>query len=192
MRNLRGTYVHRGDGARRRRRLKQAVFATGLAAATWFVVANRKPASASAEPAFTEQSRSIFSRSGETRELRKELETARGELMLVRAQFERANRVIQLSSQFNVGAGLAGKIFDGALREGIDPELAFRLVRLESEFNNRATSNVGALGLMQLMPSTARLFVKGVTTEQLYDPDMNLKIGMRYLRTLLDMYKGNV
>ena len=87
---------------------------------------------------------------------------------------------------------MAGKIFDGALREGIDPELAFRLVRLESEFNHRATSNVGALGLMQLMPSTAKLFVKGVTAEQLYDPDMNLKIGMRYLRTLLDMYKGNV
>jgi soluble lytic murein transglycosylase-like protein len=192
MRNLRGTYVHRGDGARRRRRFKQAVFATGLLAATWFVVADRHTVSASAEPASSKQSKSIFSRSGETRELRTELETARGELMLVRAQFERANRIIQYSSDFNVGAGLAGKIFDGALREGIDPELAFRLVRLESEFNHRATSNVGALGLMQLMPSTAKLFVKGVTAEQLYDPDMNLKIGMRYLRTLLDMYKGNV
>jgi soluble lytic murein transglycosylase-like protein len=112
--------------------------------------------------------------------------------MLVRAQFERANKVIQFSSDYNVGAGLAGKIFDRALREGVDPELAFRLVRLESEFNHRATSNVGAVGLMQLMPSTAKLFVKGVTTEQLYDPDMNLRIGMKYLRTLLDMYKGNV
>ena len=192
MRNLRGTYVHRGDGARRRKRLKQAVFATGFLAAAWFVVADRQTVSASAEPAFSKQSRSIFSRSGETRELRQELETARGELMLVRAQFERANRIIQYSSDFNVGAGLAGKIFDAALREGIDPELAFRQVRLESEFNHRATSNVGAVGLMQLMPSTARFFVKGVTTEQLYDPDMNLKIGMRYLRTLLDMYKGNV
>jgi soluble lytic murein transglycosylase-like protein len=45
---------------------------------------------------------------------------------------------------------------------------------------------------MQLMPSTARLFVKSVTNEQLYDPDMNLKIGMKYLRSLLDMYKGDV
>ena len=44
---------------------------------------------------------------------------------------------------------MAGKVFDASLREGIDPELAFRLVRLESEFNARAVSKVGAIGLTQ-------------------------------------------
>ena len=161
-------------------------------AATWYVVAHRKTASANAESVVQEKRTSIFSRAGETRKLRQELENARGELALVQAQYDRANRIMQYSTRYEIGAGLAGKIFDGALRERVDPELAFRLVRLESEFNHRATSNVGALGLMQLMPSTARHFVKGVTNEQLYDPDMNLKIGMKYLRTLIITYKGNV
>jgi soluble lytic murein transglycosylase-like protein len=87
---------------------------------------------------------------------------------------------------------MAGKVFDASLREGIDPELAFRLVRLESEFNEHAISKVGALGLTQLMPSTARLYQKGVTREQLFNGETNLRVGFRYLRTLLDMYKGNV
>jgi soluble lytic murein transglycosylase-like protein len=192
MRNLRGTYVHRGDAARRRRRFNQTLFATGLLAATWYVVSHRYTASANAEPVVQDNRPSIFSRARDTRKLRQELENARGELALMRAQYDRADRIIQYSTRYEIGAGLAGKIFDGALREGVDPELAFRVVRLESEFNHRATSHVGALGLMQLMPSTAQYFVKGLTHEQLYDPDLNLKIGMRYLRILLKQYKGDV
>jgi soluble lytic murein transglycosylase-like protein len=192
MRKLRGTYVHRGDAGRRRRRLKQALFATGFTAATWVVIAHRQPASANAEPAMTEPSTSIFSIGKEARKLRQDLETTRGELTLVRAQFDRANRIMQFSTRYSIGAGLAGSIFDGALREGIDPELAFRLVRLESEFNEHATSKVGAVGLMQLMPSTARQYQKGVSTEQLYNRETNLNVGFRYLRTLIDQYKGNI
>lgn len=99
---------------------------------------------------------------------------------------------MQYSTKYAIPAGMAGKVFDASLREGIDPELAFRLVRLESEFNERAVSKVGALGLTQLMPSTAVLFEKGVTREQLFNGATNLRIGFRYLRTLLDMYKGDV
>ena len=58
---------------------------------------------------------------------------------------------MQYSTKYGITAGLAGSVFDASLREGIDPELAFRLVRLESEFNPRAVSKVGALGLTQLM-----------------------------------------
>jgi soluble lytic murein transglycosylase-like protein len=87
---------------------------------------------------------------------------------------------------------LAGKVFDASLREGIDPELAFRLVRLESEFNERAVSRVGAIGLTQLMPSTAVQYEKGVSVDRLKHGETNLRIGFRYLRTLLDMYKGDV
>ncbi len=192
MRNLRGTYVHRGDAARWRAQLKLALYSGGLVATTWFVMAHREPASANAEPLVKEPSTSIFSLGRETRKLRQELETTRGELALVRAQFDRANRIMQFSSRYGIGAGLAGSIFDGALRERIDPELAFRLVNLESEFNERATSKVGAVGLMQLMPSTARQYQKGVTAEQLYNRETNLKVGFRYLRTLIDQYKGNI
>jgi soluble lytic murein transglycosylase-like protein len=83
-------------------------------------------------------------------------------------------------------------VFDASLREGIDPELAFRLVRLESEFNEHAISKVGAVGLTQLMPSTAKLWEKNVTRDQLFQPETNLRIGFRYLRNLIDMFHGNV
>jgi soluble lytic murein transglycosylase-like protein len=190
MRNLRGTYVHRGDAARRRRRLKQALFVAGSIAMTTVVIATRKTTTANAEPA-TGRRAPLFSL-GENRKLRDELQSARGELSLVRAQFERADKIMQYSTKYAIPAGMAGKVFDASLREGIDPELAFRLVRLESEFNERAVSKVGALGLTQLMPSTAVLFEKGVTRAQLFNGETNLRIGFRYLRTLLDMYKGDV
>lgn len=190
MRNLRGTYVHRGDAARRRRRIRQAFFAAGSIAVTTVVIASRKTTTANAEPA-TGRRAPLFSL-GENRKLRDELQSARGELSLVRAQFERADKIMQYSTKYAIPAGMAGKVFDASLREGIDPELAFRLVRLESQFNERAVSKVGALGLTQLMPSTAVLFEKGVTREQLFNGETNLRIGFRYLRTLLDMYKGDV
>jgi hypothetical protein len=68
---------------------------------------------------------------GDSRRLRSELTSTQGELSLLRAQIERADKVIQYSPQYAIPAGLAGKVFDASLREGIDPELAFRLVRLE-------------------------------------------------------------
>jgi soluble lytic murein transglycosylase-like protein len=191
MRNLRGTYVHRGDAARRRRRMKQMLFGAGSIAVTVIVIASRKPTPANAEPAVTAEDRALFSL-GDSRKLRQELESAKGELSLVRAQYERAAKIMEYSNKYRVTAGMATKVFDASLREGIDPELAFRLVRLESEFNEHAISKVGAVGLTQLMPSTARLFEKGVTRDHLFNGETNLRIGFRYLRTLLDMYKGNV
>lgn len=189
MRNLRGTYVHRGDAARRRRRIKQAVFAAGSIALTVMVIASRDPSTANAEPAVTG---SRFFSIGDSRELRDELESAKGELNLLRGQLERAERILGYATKYRINAVMATDVFDAAVREGIDPELAFRLVRLESEFNERAISKVGAVGLTQLMPSTAALVEKGTTREELFNPKTNLRIGFRYLRGLLDMYKGNV
>ena len=190
MRNLRGTYVHRGDAARKRRHLQQVLFAAGSVLATIVVLESRKTTTADAAPAVT-GSRSLF-QIGASRKLRDELETAKGELTLARARYERAEKIIQYSTKYGITAGLAGNVFDASLREGIDPELAFRLVRLESEFNAHAVSKVGAVGLTQLMPSTAKMLEKSVTREQLFNPQTNLRVGFRYLRSLLDQYKGNV
>jgi len=190
MRNLRGTYVHRGDAVRRRKRTQRALFLAGSVAATVVVIASRKSSTADAEPAVTER-RSMFS-IGDNRTLRAELASTQGELTLVKAQFERADRIIQYSTQYGINAGLAGKVFDASIRAGVEPELAFRLVRLESEFNPRAVSKVGALGLTQLMPSTAKLYDASITRDKLFEPEVNLRVGFKYLRTLLDMYKGNV
>jgi soluble lytic murein transglycosylase-like protein len=192
MRNLKGTYVHRGDVARRTRRIRQTLLVLGLFCATGIIAANRKTGTANAESAPVAKQRSFFVSPSEARRLENELASARGQLDLVQAQFDKANDIIKFSTRFDVSAGLASSIFDAAITEGIDPELAFRLVRLESDFNSHAVSSTGAIGLTQLMPSTARLFQSGVSRDDLYEKDTNLRIGFRYLRNLLKLYKGNV
>jgi soluble lytic murein transglycosylase-like protein len=93
---------------------------------------------------------------------------------------------------YDVPAELAEKIYATALRHGIEPEIAFGLVRTESDFLSRATSRVGAIGLTQLMPATAKWFQRNITVAQLRDPDTNLEIGFRYLRELIDRYDGDL
>jgi soluble lytic murein transglycosylase-like protein len=83
---------------------------------------------------------------------------------------------------------MATLIHDIALREGIDPDLAYRLVKIESAFNPRAVSSAGAIGLAQVMPATARFYDRSITTARLMDPETNLRIGFRYLRYLLDRF----
>jgi soluble lytic murein transglycosylase len=74
----------------------------------------------------------------------------------------------------------------------IDPRVAFGLVKTESEFKDRATSRVGAIGLTQLMVPTARWFKKGATEADLRDSRTNLRIGFRYLSELRTRYKGDL
>jgi soluble lytic murein transglycosylase-like protein len=129
---------------------------------------------------------------GELRDLRQQLDAKEGELEVARLQLERANAIMQYSAHYHIPADLATAIYDVALSEGIDPGLAFRLVKVESGFQQRAKSKVGALGFTQVLPSTARLYEPGLTVEQLYDRDTNLRIGFRYLRDLLDRYPTNI
>ncbi|HEX5727132.1 MAG TPA: lytic transglycosylase domain-containing protein [Longimicrobiaceae bacterium] len=115
-----------------------------------------------------------------------------GMVDLQRVEIERLKRIYANSARYGIPADLAERIEDIARAEGIDPELAFGLVSVESEFNHRAVSPVGAVGYTQLMPSTARYFQPGIRRSGLFDRDTNLRIGFRFLRTLLDKYKGNV
>jgi len=129
---------------------------------------------------------------GELRALRQELDAKQGELEVARLQLSRANAIIGYSAEYKITADLASAIYDVALSEQLNPSLAFPLVRIESRFNPRAKSRAGALGLTQVLPSTARLYEPGLTTEQLYDRDTNLRLGFRYLRDLLERYDGNL
>jgi soluble lytic murein transglycosylase-like protein len=194
MKKLRSTYVHRGDAIRRRNRIRSLLAIAGVAGAALLVIANRRPATPTAEAASISSSGSGFSFSliGENRRLRQDLENALGDASLLRAQYERASRIIGFSTQYSIPADLATKIFDIALAERVDPELAFQLVKHESDFNPRAVSRVGAIGLVQVMPSTAVQFEKSATREKLYDPEVNLRIGFRYLRRLISAYNGDV
>jgi len=125
-------------------------------------------------------------------DVRQQLDAKQGELEVARLQLDRVNAIMQYSTHYRLPADMATAVYDVALSEGIDPGLAFRLVKVESGFNPRAVSHVGAIGLTQVLPSTARLYEPGLTTQQLYDRDTNLRIGFRYLRDLLDRYPANM
>src|SRR5436189_4170263 len=105
MRNLRGTYVHHGDAARRRRRIKQALIVAAVVVSAGAVVVSRKPPAANAEPV-----RSRFFGLVDNRQLWQDLETTRGELSLIKAQFDRSQSVLQLSTRYDVSARLASSI----------------------------------------------------------------------------------
>ena len=192
MKTLRGTYVHRGDRTRRSRRLKQLFLAGSFFSATAFLLGNREPATRSALAATTNTSNAFRIDLSTNRSLTGQLDSARGELALAHIQLEHAQSVIGYSAHYAIGADLAGTILDVAQAEGIDPELAFRLVKLESDFNAHATSPVGAVGLTQVMPSTARFYHKGMSARELYDPATNLHVGFQYLRGLVTEYHGNM
>lgn len=75
-----------------------------------------------------------------------------------------------------------------AAKHGIDPALVRAVVKAESDYDTGAVSSVGARGLMQLMPETARLM--GV--DDILDPEQNIDGGTRYLTRLLDRFDWKV
>ncbi|HUE95983.1 MAG TPA: lytic transglycosylase domain-containing protein [Longimicrobiaceae bacterium] len=124
--------------------------------------------------------------------MRSELDAARGQIDIQGARLERLESAYQLSSRYGIGADLAMAIQDIALAEGIDPRIAFELVRVESGFNPRAVSPVGALGLTQLMPATAQIMSPGISRQQIFERETNLRLGFRFFNNLLTQYKGDV
>ncbi len=77
-------------------------------------------------------------------------------------------------------------VIDVATRHNIESELISAIIHVESYYNPRAESSAGALGLMQLMPETARRY--GVSNRQ--NPEQNIEGGVRYLSELMSMF-GN-
>jgi len=78
---------------------------------------------------------------------------------------------------------------------GLDPFLVASLIRQESEFNAGAISRANAVGLMQLLPKTGKTVarqvkLKGYRPPQLYNPAVNLELGTRYFRDMVDKYNG--
>ena len=83
---------------------------------------------------------------------------------------------------------LSAIMTEAASRHGIDPRLLAAVAHRESRFNANAVSPVGACGVMQLMPATARYL--GVSN--VFDARENVNAGARYLRTLLDTFHGDL
>jgi soluble lytic murein transglycosylase len=82
-----------------------------------------------------------------------------------------------------------------AAENGLDPYMVASLIRQESEFNPQAISNKSAYGLMQLLPSVGKTMAKAegmkhFEASQLLDPNVNIKLGCRYLRQTMDKFGG--
>ena len=120
----------------------------------------------------------------ETRDLRTEVE-------LKALEVERLERAQYYSSEFRIPADRAIQIYDIALAEGVNPDLAFNLVRVESGFRRTAVSSAGAIGYTQIRPSTAKWLDPSVRTRDLFEPATNLHLGCRSFRYLLEEYNGD-
>jgi soluble lytic murein transglycosylase-like protein len=94
--------------------------------------------------------------------------------------------------KFDIDEKLAHDIYEIAQEEGIEPKLAYGLVKTESSFKNEARSHVGALGLTQVMPRTAKWLVPGTKPKDLHDQRTNLRLGFKYLNQMINKYDGNV
>ncbi len=102
------------------------------------------------------------------------------------------------SSRFNLMSGKHHKaprreaieayILEAADRYNVDPMLVKAVIKVESDFNHQAVSRKGAIGLMQLMPETAR----DLRVHDPFDPKANIMGGTNYLRQLLSRFDGDL
>jgi soluble lytic murein transglycosylase-like protein len=96
----------------------------------------------------------------------------------------------EMATRYHITKTMARMVHDAAVEVGLDPELGFRLVRVESVFDPDAIGAGGATGLVQMMPGTARdIDPKIDTRKELIDPHTNMRLGFGYLREMIERYE---
>jgi len=112
----------------------------------------------------------------------------RGELALRTAGLRRTATIRHYASRYEIGWQLSAQMYDAAAQAGIQFDLAYRLVRVESSFKQKAIGPAGAIGFTQVQPTTARWLDPQVTRDDLFEVETNLRVGFGYLRMLIDRY----
>ena len=113
-------------------------------------------------------------------------------LAYARSAEAREREVVAYARKYGIDREMAAAIEHAARAERVRTDLAFRLVRVESAFDPRAVSPVGAIGLTQMLLPTAAELQPGITRARLFERDTNLRLGFRYFRRLLRHYDGDV
>lgn len=114
--------------------------------------------------------------------------TASGERFIVGESDADQARRLAPTLQSLPDADLGGHIERYARSNRLEPRLVQAVMQVESGYNRRALSNKGAMGLMQLMPDTAR----SLRVEDPWDVEQNVRAGAAYLRGLLDRFQGRL
>lgn len=120
------------------------------------------------------------------------LTTVRAQLADANRELERAHQILEFSGRYSITGDLAAQIYDIAVAEGIPAAIGFQLVKVESQFQNTAQSTASAIGLTQLRLGTARAYDATVNPSDLMNPTVNLRLGFRYLKDLMERFDNNV
>lgn len=172
------------------RKFRQPIIGLSLAgAAAPLINAGAQPEQRpqpSPQPTEADQARAVTARAGDT-------EDQLASRIAEQHQGGKEAALIQdAMEKYDIDEDLATDIYRIAEEEGIEPGVAYGLVKTESSFRNTAISHVGARGLTQVMPRTARWMVPGTRESDLHDQKTNLRLGFRYLNQMIDKYKGDV